>query len=478
MKSLPEDSPQIAIKFANTVFILCFMFSVLISVYALYRIFNPMYASSIGVKEIKTFYIIFILCGGLLATLFILGLKKLSNNLKINLSISIFVIGICVYGIETYLELKTNRAFIAKISGVPFDTRSRMEVLNDLRNSGVEAFPNIFPFMLVGSNGLMYKKNRIYPLGGISNSTTFFSNEGGYYPIFKTDKHGFNNPKGLYVENEVDIVLIGDSSTAGKSVHTNETMGGVLRQSDLNAISLGKRGSGPLAELGSLKEYAEPLKPKIVLWVYCPNDLENELGVRSDLDQELDSSILRSYLEQNNYSQNLISRQEEVDFALKDYAIQREKMQIEREKRETLPNNFLIKIIKLYNLRNLFNLKLESKTLSTSRPLSITQPIFRDILKKSNQMISDWNGKLYFVYLPSFQSYYMDDTSRDFVMQTAMELDIPIIDILEEVFVPHPDPITLFPFKMQGHFNAEGYKLTAEVIIKRLKEDGYQPIVK
>jgi hypothetical protein len=61
-------------------------------------------------------------------------------------------------------------------------------------------------------------------------------------------------------------------------------------------------------------------------------------------------------------------------------------------------------------------------------------------------------------------------------MQTATELDIPVIDILSKVFDPHPDPLSLFPFRMNSHYNAEGYRLVAEAIGKRLEADGYVSI--
>ena len=114
----------------------------------------------------------------------------------------------------------------------------------------------------------------------------------------------------------------------------------------------------------------------------------------------------------------------------------------------------------------------------TSTPTSIPKSIFRDILSKSREMVSGWNGKMYLVYLPSFERYSTgsEDPYRDFVMQTATELDIPIIDIHREVFDPYPDPLSLFPFRMSGHYNAEGYKLIVEAIGKRLEADGYVPI--
>ncbi len=103
-------------------------------------------------------------------------------------------------------------------------------------------------------------------------------------------------------------------------------------------------------------------------------------------------------------------------------------------------------------------------------------PIFREILLKSKQMVSGWGGKMYFVYLPAFDRYSLgvEEKYHDFVMQTATELDIPIIDIHNEVFELHSDPLSLFPFRMRNlHYNAKGYKLIAEAIGKRLEADNY-----
>ena len=362
--------------------------------------------------------------------------------------------------------------------GVTYDTRTKMEVLDDLRDSGVEAFPNTHPYEFVLSNGLISNKGRIYPLGTISNSTTILTNESGYLPIIETDEHGFNNPKGLYIENKVDIVLIGDSFIEGHSVHSNETIGAVLRQLDFNAIGFGKSSNGSLIELATLKEYAEPLKPKIVLWVYFVNDL-------NDLEVEMQSSILKKYLNEDDYSQNLISRQEEIDAVLINYVQvewekekNKEKERVENNTNWTtntneviinkIINNRIIRILKLNKLRRMINL----------RPTPTPTPIFVDILQKSKQMVSDWDGKMYFVYLPSFFRYSTgnEDSNRDFVLRTVTELDIPIIDIHKEVFDPHPDPLSLFPFRIGPHYTAEGYKLVAEAIEKRLEEDGYVSI--
>ena len=92
-------------------------------------------------------------------------------------------------------------------------------------------------------------------------------------------------------------------------------------------------------------------------------------------------------------------------------------------------------------------------------------------------MVSTWDGKLYFVYLPSYYRYAKDQKYffRKTVLRIATELGIPIIDMHKEVFNLHPDPLSLFPFRSNGHYNAEGNRLVAEAISKILKKDGFIP---
>ena len=275
----------------------------------------------------------------------------------------------------------------------------------------------------------------------------------------ETDEHGFNNPKGLYEINNTDIVLTGDSFTEGYSVHADETISAVLRESGFNAISVGKIDNGPLLELAALKEYAEPLKAKVVLWMYYINDL-------TDLFREMKSSFLQKYLNDNEFSQNLISRQEEIDSLLVDYVqgewVKKRERERERERKMEME---IINIILIRNLRYKIKLK------PTVHPL-----IFKDIMQKAKQMVLDWGGNMYFIYLPHHRySTGVEDINREFVLHTANELEIPIIDIHKEVFVPHPDPLSLIAFKNYGHYTNEGYRLVAETISNRLKVDGIIP---
>ena len=447
--------PQIAIKFANLVFVLGVLFFVFLIIFSIYKIYNP--ADYVIIKfsndELLKYYLKLIFIGVVGLIFFGFGLR-LKIDLKVNLSVMLVTTVITVYGFAIFFKETTEVAIKAKQMGVAYDTRTKIEVLDNLTDLGIKAFPNIFPGAHLTDNGV------IYNIGGISNITTIFINESGYYPIIKTDEHGFNNPRGLYNENALDIVLSGDSFTEGLAVNWNENISAVLRETGYRTISIGKKNSGPLIEFAALKEYAEPLKPKIVLWVYTSNDLD-------DLIRELESPVLKKYLNKDGFSQNLISRQEEIDSVLINY-VQRERVRERKRK--------IVDIIKLSKLRNLVQLVPKQKQKQKPKPTPTT--IFKEILQQSKQMVSEWGGEMYFVYLRGFGLQSTDytiheDEYREIVMQTVTELDIPIIDIQNEVFKTHPDPLSLFPFRGNYHYNAKGYRLVAEAIRKQLDSDHY-----
>ena len=367
------DQPQFAIKFANVVFLLAFFYSILIAILAIYKTYNTYCILN---------YSVFILFSVIAATLFGFGLR-LSNDLKINLSLLIFSVAITVYAFETYLEFVPEKTQSIKIQakqfGVPFDSRTKMEVLNNLNETGNEGYPNITPHRFTKSNGLGTNKGRIYPLGGIPNVTTVDCNESGYWSIFEADEHGFNNPKGLYQRNKIEIFLTGDSMAEGACVNSDESITAVIRKLGFTAINIGKGGNGPLIEFAALKEYAEPIKPKIVLWQYFENDFDN-------VQHELSSSLLKKYLDEDDYSQNLIARQDEIERLLKNYFLEVSESKNNREiPSEKMMNNKLINIMKLVNLRSSMNL--------TARP---NPAVFKNILVKAKKLVSGWGGEFIF----------------------------------------------------------------------------------
>ena len=450
----PEEPPRISVRFANTVFVLGCLLSILIAIYAIYRGYTLSITNS--------FYLICILFSGISATLFGLGLR-LKNNLKVNLSLILSVALIMTYMFELYLMFS-----------LP-DKRTKIEIIEDFRKNGVDAYLQIFPEVLINDpltqNGFKTKKGNIFPLGAISNVTTILKNEHGFHPIIENDEHGFNNPKGLYKEKEVNIVMTGDSFAEGNSVYADDNIQSILRKLGYKVLSIGMSGNGPLVELASIKEYAEFIKPKVLLWFYFEND------ITENLKNEKKSSFLMQYLNDENFSQNLLTRQNEIDFVLKKYLNNHE---IEYRKKQKKPritfiSQSIINLIKLYELRKRLNMSPTLSTVSFLPHYWIPTPTtpkkdFKKILEKAKKLVSSWGGEMYFVEIP-WRTSFKNPTRHplsEFVIESAHELEIPVIDLYTELSSNHPDPFFLYA----DHFTVEGYKLVAKIIAKRLNKDG------
>lgn len=248
----------------------------------------------------------------------------------------------------------------------------------------------------------------------------------------------------------------------GWTVKSNENIASRLLESGFNVVNIGKSGNGPLLELAGLKEYAEPLRPTIILWLYFVNDIH-------DIEKELNSTFLKNYLDNSDFTQNLIKRQYEIDSTLVNYVVRKREMEWDEEKVKKIIN-----FLKLYELR--LRVQLVAAQVFYAAP-STAIAEFRNILYNGKQLVSRWNGRMYFVYLPSFHqcSTGEEDPNYESVMRVVTNLDIPIIDIYREVFESHPDRMSLFPFRSRGHYNADGYHLVSKAIAKRLDEDGYIP---
>jgi hypothetical protein len=406
-----------------------------------------------------------LLTAGLMFPIFALFLH---NNLKINIATTLLSTIIVAYSSELVLLTIHNYPLFGK------DKRSKIEVILDLRSDGVDAWPHVHSYTFNESNGLLHKNKRIFPLGGISNKTIVYCNEGGPWIIFKTDEHGFNNPEGQYKKGAVKITLLGDSFALGSCVKPGKDIAGQLRKKGIESLNISNAANGPLLELAALKEYVEPMEPEVVLWLYYEgNDLMN-------LQDERKSPILLRYLD-GTYSQNLLERQGEIDAALVEHVNSYSiiKGGVARKKR-------IFRSIKFWYLRQ----KLSSLILTfhNKSPAMVTKPkdnvgyksqltLFSEILVTASEQTSGWGGKLYFVYLPNQERYMGANNNgnfnnRDDVLEIVNRLGIPVIDF-NKVLDKHPVPLSLLsPVRgVRGHYNPEGYELLSTFIINQLKNN-------
>ena len=418
-----------------------------------------------------------------IAILFTFGLT-LKKEYKLAIAKGLLAIVILAYAVELHLQYKYFKVSVSK----------QYEMVASLRRDGHDAQRDIGGRRFIDSNGLETQSGRIFPLGGIANKKTVMEYKGFAvdHPVIETDEYGFNNKKGLYNENDVDIVLIGGCTLeyVGENNPFEENIGERLRNLNYKAINLSKQGANiDDMYLPILKEYAEPLKPKVVIFGFA-GALDNS--------HPPESPILRKYVHEENFTQNLMERQTEIDNLLKDFLYQnwekKELAKIEKQRYKNIFLRFLSHLTpssaRLPYLRHKLipNIEIE-KVDRVKLPgySGLPSPYFITIVEKMNKRVSSWGGKLYGMYWPAIARYRQlgfEHTKPDFVkpeefygnIEEAFAMrGIGLINTMEDVFDVHPDPLSLFPQRVDPHPNTEAKRLVANAIAKRLQADGFFP---
>ena len=389
----------------------------------------------------------------------------INHKLKEYLIIIVISTVVVLYSFEAYLILKKTNSkeqlskknqineqiikdqIYENKTGKKFDKRTKLEILNDLRETYNKIQVTVSPYNYIN------KIKPVFPLSAISNSKTIFCNENGYYAIYQSDRYGFNNPDDNWDADEIEYLLVGDSFVHGACVNTPNDIGSILRNlSKKSVLNLGYSGNGPLIEFATLREYMSS-NVKKVLWVYFE---DNDL---SGLHNEMADKILMKYYDDATFTQNLKFKQKEID-QLSVNSINREKNVNEINSDNRILKIELINFIKITNLRVLIY-----------PPPQLT-PRLKEILKLAKELVNKNNSKLYFIYLPGYARYNTnyDNKNYNLIKKIVNQLDIPFVDIPKEVFEKEKNPLNLFPFKMNGHYTVEGYKKVSETIYEYTKD--------
>ena len=439
------------------IFIAIFIiFKVILFCFIIYKLFNP-YAVTINDLSSKLFTRNIILLIIITSLIFVsISSFYFSRDAKIGYIISVVITIIFFYSLEIYLNRNKlefifsnikNDSLNLEIKGdivVPKNSNyfSTFQVIDFLRkNSTDENFElNFFPELLISSNGLNYKNQRIFPLSGKSRIKTVFNKEDGFFPIISTDEKGFNNPINYLKNNKkIDALAIGDSFTEGLSVKTGEDISSILRTLDLTVYNIGKSSNGPLIELAGLIEYGRPIKPKHVLWFYSNNDI-------IEIDREFTSPLLLRYLEENDFSQNLINKQELIDNSISQYLNSRQMHANQQKNSNTLFKEVIIDIFKLHRIRytllkNYYSVSKINNTESQNKIINVSSlDKIKIVLSKADKVVNEWNGLLYFIYLPPCDFYFKKNNEAAFkeldeIKELVENLNIRFIDIHKKCWV-------------------------------------------
>ena len=389
------------------------------------------------------------------------------KNIKINISVFIISILIGLYLVEAYLNIKHKKiSTYKKLTGKDYDLRTKFEIYNDLKKENPNIVVSPPPSHFVDDLNF-----DLAPLSGIANRKTIHCNENGYYSIYQSDRYGFNNPDEEWEKLETDYLLVGDSMTRGACVNEPDTFSGNLKKLKNNnngVLNLGQTGNGPLRQYATLREYLPHKNVKRVIWLFSEgNDL-------IDLNNELKHQILIKYLKNKNFNQNLLLRNKEVQkLLISELSTVEEKMRKnyifeQKTKRSFFVNFLTLKKIRIYYFESLFHEYNKKKYVFNKQE-------FTKVIILSNQLAYKNKSKFYFIYMPLYMRFQLNNDNDNYqhyneVLKIINDLNIPIIDIKKEVFDKMKNPLELFPFKGEGHYNVKGYEIITKSIFNKINE--------
>ncbi len=347
--------------------------------------------------------------------------------------------------------------------GQPFDVRTISQVVADMRAQGVDALPRISREWPRNPRVRKHLPPGLYLLSHASEVAVVECNESGEYLVWRTDEFGFNNPPGLVAAGAIDIAAVGESATLGHCLPRERSVLGLIRKEFPHTANFGLAGTRTLSQLASFREYVEPLKPRVVLWLVNPP--------YADPKEEADEPLLRRYLDPA-FSQGLLNRQPEVDHFVRKLAIRAElqRQQIIDSELATTRLSRIDRVLRLTTVRSRL-------TLGDQFARPPPQPDFRlfvRTLRLVKQTTEAWGGRLIVVVLPSFEEVVDHSLSSGLRHETLVplvkSLGIPVING-PALFLRQPDPARFFSMRLDSHPNQHGYALLATAIIRHLRDE-------
>ncbi len=383
--------------------------------------------------------------------------------LSLTISLYLFETYQIIYERNSIWNLNKVSKIYKKKTGLEYDKRKRIEIYNDIKKNDPKAVVTVPSSFFFKDNSF----NNLLPLSGVSSTQTIHCNENGYYSIYKSDRYGFKNPDYEWDNKEIEYLIIGDSYAHGSCVDMPNDIGSVLRTlTGKTVLNLGQGGAGTLVEYAILREYI-PKNVKNIILLFYENDIQN-------LDKELNNKILQKYLNDKNFKQNLIGKQELINQKIRSKIENEKKIFLSRkiDYNKTKKDN-LKKVIKFFKL-NITRSRINQLLPKKNRPKYYKKPQkeFKKILTLINELSNKRKINFYFVYFPAFTMIENKSNKIYFqqIKKIVTNLNIPFIDINEEVFKKETNPQELFPFGMHfGHLTVEGYKKVTEAILRSTK---------
>lgn len=361
-----------------------------------------------------------------------------------------------------------------------YDRRTRLEVLADLRAEGLDAIisPLSHAYLTGGRESRVSEftvdGREFVPVGGVARKPTVVCNESGTYLIVEPDRFGFHNPDRVWQTSAMDIAAIGDSFAFGMCVAPAESFVGRIRQVYPATVNLGVISNGPLFELVTLKEYLPALAPRVVLWFFFENDIE-------DIEYERQDALLMNYLRDDAFTQNLRMKQADIDRLVRGLLDRRELVarQLAADEGRTVTKaRMFLTLSRIHTLLG----DTRANLFGEPNPRVVTDEawtLFDQTLGKADAAVRVWGGRIHFVYLPTLRRFGTPVGARlDFrtrlpqadadqlharVLDIARRHRFPITD-LTDAFEQHPNARRDL-FSPVFHYSPEGNRVVADAVL-------------
>jgi hypothetical protein len=353
------------------------------------------------------------------------------------------------------------------------DWRLRIAVEREVEASGepLNRAAKVFHILKAADAGLT---DGILPIGGMAHRPWVHCNEGGFWPVLRTDRYGFANDDAVWEPGERTVLLVGDSYMAGECVEQADTPAGWLRKNGFRAASVAVSGNGPLAILASLREYGPVMRPRHVVWGYFDHQMLLRLindDVAKGWGGEAYSVMLSRYLDPA-FRQGLPGRQSQIDALwTRFYAEHTAVLQVAGEEAA-----LQLRYRALQAVRQAAGLR----TLAPGEQMDIDEAVdlMVRILGLARQEAESWGGTLVVAFYSGIGHFRGGRSpTRERVLLEIGRLGIPVVDI-DDAMAKRGNPMAYFPFggrptPFQGsginHNNALGYSVFAEEIVRGLK---------
>lgn len=363
---------------------------------------------------------------------------------------------------EGYVDVRALARRAAAARGHSYDERSAVEVVLASRSGGSPVYPTIGPAYYIEHPATLPDGSPVLPLGMPAHARTYYCNERGDYVVFESDRFGFRNPDTVWDTVPVDLLVVGDSFAMGSCLPEPDSIVGRLRSALPATVSLGMGGNGPLLDLAGLREFLPVARPRVVVWMFFENDLE-------DLERERSSPLLMRYLEDPAFRQGLASKADAVSRAAATMADQ----YLERAMAATPPRSDPPPWWHLPRTRSLLAAMRLWLVGAPSPPLDPS--LLLDAIA-AGRTESEANGAAFlFVYLPDRSpTSYRQDEWKARLLEGLSERGIETLDLTTDLRRESPDGSHPAYFFLGSHLSEDGAALAARLIRARLAGQAFQ----